>query len=337
MTDCIVDSKQILEALQSPFDIKHIEWRVQSAAKNNNGFRVLVLPYITSRVLMDRLDDVCGGYWQSHYDKIVMTGAEAFQCRLSLKIGKEWITRTDAAEVSDIQSVKGGHSNALKRAGVQWGIGRYLYELKPFWVEVKERGEHNVYGNFKVNAQQTLVKGYIDSPKLPSWALPAGSPTSQHQKSEPKTQQQQPVQNQKSEPNTQQPRQQEQPVQKRNRTPAEEHANAVTLVTELLKSLQVPEEYVGPLLQRTSGATVPMEQASTVDLGKLYHALIPVKTYLAACRQYGLDEERMLYYAQIVLKERLENVYSLLLKLTKENCAQTLELIREDIKEAIVV
>ena len=30
---------------------------------------------------------------------------------------------------TEIEKVKGGLSNSMKRAGVQWGIGRYLYKL----------------------------------------------------------------------------------------------------------------------------------------------------------------------------------------------------------------
>jgi len=325
MKNCIVDSKKMMEALQSPFELKHIEWRVQLAIKGNNGNRVLVIPYITSRTIMNRLDEVFGGYWQTHYDKISISGVEAFQCRLSLKIGDEWITRTDAAEVSDNHSIKGGHSNALKRVGVQWGIGRYLYELEPFWVDVKERGKHRVDGNFKVNGQQSHIRGYFDSPKLPTWALPAGKHTSQNENSNTAPLQQ---------PSQRQDKQAQQPVQVR--TPAEEHASAVALVSNLLNHLQVPEGNIANLLLEASGVSVHYTQASTEDLGKLYHALSPVRTYLADCRKYGLDEERMLFYAQIVLKVRVEDVSSLFFKLTKETCNQTLELIRDDLKDSQV-
>ena len=44
-------SKELLKALRAPFSIEDIEWRVQSVAEGNNGQRVLVLPYITSRAV----------------------------------------------------------------------------------------------------------------------------------------------------------------------------------------------------------------------------------------------------------------------------------------------
>lgn len=325
-TESMKDSKLLMRELSKPFHPSAIEWRVQSAMAKNGGHRLLVLPYIDARAIMNRLDEVCGGFWQSNYDQIEVNKTVAFQCRLSIKINDEWITRSDAAEVSDIESVKGGHSNAMKRAGTQWGIGRYLYDLKPFWVELKQRGEHYVGGNFKVNNQQVYLKGYFDTPSLPDWALPASSNTSQSNlKQKPSVQQQAPQQPRNQKPSTQQPT-------KQQRTPQEKQQESVNLVSGLLQFLQVPLAYVGPLLTKASGATVPYEQASPEDLGKLYHVLKPVTTYVENCRKFGLDDERLLYYAQIVLKTRLESVHSLLLKMTDATCQKTLAIISEDLK-----
>ena len=41
-------------------------------------------------------------------------------------MGNKW----DAAENTQVEAVKGGRSGAMKRAAVQWGIGRYLYNLE---------------------------------------------------------------------------------------------------------------------------------------------------------------------------------------------------------------
>lgn len=130
--------RKLLEELQKPFSSEQIEWRVRAATGNHGNFKVLVVPYITSRTVMQRLDDVCGGYWQSNFDRIVVGDVEAFQCRISIKLEDEWVTRTDASEVTDYESVKGGHSNAFKRAAIHWGIGRYLYNVNSFWVDVKK-------------------------------------------------------------------------------------------------------------------------------------------------------------------------------------------------------
>ena len=49
-----------------------------------------------------------------------------------------FITKWDGAEDSDIEPVKGGLSDSMKRAAVQWGIGRYLYSMGALWVDVEQ-------------------------------------------------------------------------------------------------------------------------------------------------------------------------------------------------------
>ena len=44
------------------------------------------------------------------------------------------------ADNTVIERVKGGLSNAMKRAGVQWGIGRYLYKLPTTFANFESGG-----------------------------------------------------------------------------------------------------------------------------------------------------------------------------------------------------
>lgn len=327
MNNCIEESKGILEALRLPFKAEDIEWRVQSASQNQKGTDLLILPYITSRAVMDRLDNVLGGFWQSNVDKIEGVNPVAYQCRLSLKIGDEWITRTDAAEASDIESVKGGHSNSLKRAAVQWGIARYLYDLKPFWVPLKERGEHRVYGNFKIKGQTQLLKGYFDTPVLPNWALPTqqnNNATSKNQTA--------------SVPIVNQQHQNTKTDTREKQTKLNDHQRSIAAVNHLLVELNVSKEHVMPLFKKASGSNVnQLEQATTQDLGKLYHVLLPVSIYVRACSEFKLDEDRILYYAQITLKQELNSIQNLFFKMTKEICGKTIEIVRADLNQNKVV
>ena len=322
-TDCIMNSQKIMEELRKPFEPHEIEWRVQSASQGQNGYRLLVLPYIDARAVANRLDAVCGGFWQSNFDQIEVNKKVAFQCRLSLKIGGEWITRSDAAEISDIESVKGGHSNALKRAAVQWGIGRYLYDLEAQWVELLPRGEHRVYGNFTIKKQSQRLEGYFNTPKLPSWALPSGGQPAKSNQSQSK---------QDHTPQSNQATKQQTKPSNSNTQLQERQAEAVRNVTQLLRYLKVPLQDVPMYLQTTSGATVPYEEATANDLGHLYRALKPVAKYVKGCRQMKLDEERMLYYAQIMLKTGLDNIQSMILKMDLKICDTTLDMIKEDLK-----
>ena len=74
---------------------------------------------------MNILDEVCGAEnWQTDYQFI----KNSIYCSISIKINNEWIKKTDAGSPSETEADKGEASDALKRAAVQWGIGRFLYE-----------------------------------------------------------------------------------------------------------------------------------------------------------------------------------------------------------------
>lgn len=311
MTGNIVNGKELLEALSAPFPPQDIEWKVQSASKRNNATNLLVVPYIESRAVMNRLDCVCGLDWQSRFNKIEVGGKEAFQCELSVKINGEWITRTDAAEVSDYESVKGGHSNALKRAAVQFGIGRSLYDLPQFWVELKQRGEHRVWGKFKINGQMEQVSGYFDTPALPDWALPTGSKQPKPNK-----------QNSKNESHS----------KNNNNT---EQQDAIHHVKTLLQLLNIPMKFVKGLLERCGSKAGDLEKASVNELRSLYQVLSPVERYVSTCRNLRLGTEQMIYYAQIVLKVHLESLHSLYFKMDSATADEAIELAKADMQQAV--
>lgn len=135
--------------LQAPFGVEDMEWRVQQAGSTQQGkLWAIVVPYITNRAIQQRLDDVCGvDGWKNEYtstpnDKGTLCGISirfelpTGKAKLTEKgqieeiIGYQWITKWDGAEDTDIEAVKGGLSSAMKRAAVQWGIGRYLYKYE---------------------------------------------------------------------------------------------------------------------------------------------------------------------------------------------------------------
>lgn len=118
-----------VKALQSPFGTEDIEWRVQQCGSTQQGkLWAIVIPYITNRAIQQRLDDVCGvDGWKNEYTST--PNDKGTLCGISIKFD-DWITKWDGAEDTDIEAVKGGLSSAMKRAAVQWGIGRYLYKYE---------------------------------------------------------------------------------------------------------------------------------------------------------------------------------------------------------------
>jgi len=148
---------ELLALLSEPFSPEAIDWRV--GATNSEKTKGIALAYIQARPVMDRLDEVVGSEnWTDTYVPIQdKNGTVGFICTLSLRIGGEWVAKTDGADTSDIEAIKGGISDAFKRAAVKWGVGRYLYDLPNIWVPVETRG------------RSVVLK---ETPKLPNWALP---------------------------------------------------------------------------------------------------------------------------------------------------------------------
>ena len=156
-----------LSKLKDYFEPSDIEWRLQQCGKTKDGkIWGMALAYVTNRAIMNRLDEVCGPEnWKNEF-KAAPDGG--ILCGISIKVGDEWVTKCDDAENTDIEAVKGGLSGAMKRAAVQWGIGRYLYKLEESWINANEKGSHR--GKTKDGTTFNW-----DDPALPAWALPKGS------------------------------------------------------------------------------------------------------------------------------------------------------------------
>jgi hypothetical protein len=160
--------EEIWAALAAPFPAEDIEWRIAERGQKNNRQWAKVLAYVTNRAIMQRLDEVMGPEnWKNEFCHI----DSAFLCGLSLRIDNEWITKWDGAQESQIESTKGGISGAMKRAAVQWGIGRYLYNLESGWANIHAGGKNYAGHDQKKN----LDAMKWDPPQLPAWALPKGS------------------------------------------------------------------------------------------------------------------------------------------------------------------
>ena len=136
------DAETIRRELAQPFAPEDLEWRIQQANKDKT--RGMAVAYVTNRAIQDRLDDVVGPEnWHNDYKPWHSSGKKESQiCGISIynEERKDWNTKWDGAEDTDIESIKGGLSDSMKRAAVQWGIGRYLYKMEGVWVNVEARG-----------------------------------------------------------------------------------------------------------------------------------------------------------------------------------------------------
>ena len=124
-------TKEQINQLLAPFTSDEVKWRLCHAAEKG-GFAV---PYLDSRAIQNRLDDVLGKEnWQNNFIAVPTGNSKdptVNVCVISIYFPerKEWVSKSDGAGASDIEPVKGGLSDAFKRAASMWGIGRYIYQL----------------------------------------------------------------------------------------------------------------------------------------------------------------------------------------------------------------
>lgn len=145
------------DRLTEEFDPKDVEWRIQrSGAKQNGDVWALIVPYLQARAIMDRLDRVVGAHnWQN---SITLEPSGVISTIL-IKINGEWVAKQDGAGFTEIESFKGGISDALKRAAVVWGIGRYLYDFEQIFADVsKEKKPGFEYAKYvdKISKKETV-------------------------------------------------------------------------------------------------------------------------------------------------------------------------------------
>ena len=126
--------------LRLPFPVDAVSWRVGSTnkkkfeKKETTERKGQALPYIDARDVMERLDDVCGPEnWRDSYQ---LTQNGTMLCKLEIRIDGEWVWKCDGAGSTEMEAEKGQVSDALKRAAVKWGIGRYLYSFEAPWLEL---------------------------------------------------------------------------------------------------------------------------------------------------------------------------------------------------------
>lgn len=143
----------LLAQLKNPFPVEQIKWRL--GATNKDKTEGIALAYIDSRDVQKRLDEVLGiSNWRDYLERV----NGGFISGIEIRIDGEWIRRSDAAGETKVEPVKGGASDAFKRAAAKWGVGRYLYYMPNVWVKIKQVGN-----SYAIDE---------DKPTIPKWAYP---------------------------------------------------------------------------------------------------------------------------------------------------------------------
>lgn len=127
--------QEIEKKLSRPFEADEVKFKPGAVSKESN--RALAMPYVDARAIMRRLDEAFGmSGWQDEYE--FLEGGSVL-CRLRCRFGEEWVTKMDVGSPSEQpdegDQKKAAVSDALKRAAVKFGIGRYLYRVPPQWAD----------------------------------------------------------------------------------------------------------------------------------------------------------------------------------------------------------
>lgn len=139
--------------LTDPFPDEEIKFFV--TATNQEKTQGKVAAYADARAYMEQLDRVLGPMnWSTEY--IIHDQAnKAVECRLSVRTEDGWVTKANIGYPNEAQDadnaakepLKAAYSDALKRAAVEWGVGRFLYSLKLArdWLPIKQHGRSYVF------------------------------------------------------------------------------------------------------------------------------------------------------------------------------------------------
>ena len=156
-----------LRKLHEPFDPDVVHWRV--GATNADKSKGLALAYVDARDVMERLDRVAGPEnWQVRHP---WSDGSKMSCEIGIRVEGEWVWKGDGAGATDVEADKGTFSDAFKRAGVMWGIARYLYALDSPWVALEAKGRSTVIKASEFDRLKRLVGGQTNrKTKDDDWA-----------------------------------------------------------------------------------------------------------------------------------------------------------------------
>src|SRR5271157_1519085 len=159
--------KELVAALEVPFDPSQVEWRVMNTTKGQQPARGQVVPYADQRAYTDRLNKLfTPAGWTRKYTIHTSANFERsadqklaakvlVTCELTIfglgshsATGEEWADNSNAGTAAEAQ--------AFKRSCACFGLGRYLYYFTGTWVDLDDR-----------KRPKTV-------PQLAGWATPAG-------------------------------------------------------------------------------------------------------------------------------------------------------------------
>lgn len=157
-----------LKTLKAPFPKERLGVKVQSF--NRERTRAMLVLYLQHTDVQDRIEEVDPA-WGSEVVGEERSGDTVYvRCRLTIK----GVTRENVGEGGD---PKAAYSDALKRAAMLFGVGRYLYDSPTVWTEYDDSRDR--FRQWSVDDYEGAIKSH-DRPKK---SAPASSSTGPAEKS----------------------------------------------------------------------------------------------------------------------------------------------------------
>jgi hypothetical protein len=158
----------VLADLRRPFTVEAIRFKPQVVSKTSD--RAMATFYVDARLVAERLNHVVGAAaWTPSYRPVMAeTNAQAWMaCQFPVECGLTvlGVTKADVGVYTngakpDDKAVKSAYSDALKRAGVMFGIGAYLYAMPKVWAEFNRQEK-----KWTPNGEKQLRAGYLQAVK----------------------------------------------------------------------------------------------------------------------------------------------------------------------------
>lgn len=159
--------KNLIDQFKDPFPATQIEYRAIQWNKDNT--QAMPFAYLNARAVMDRLDEVLGGRWALNTEPVPSAfGNEKVCVKATIIIyaddgvySRSGFGEEDLRFGKDSDKIindpwKSAESDAIKRAAIAWGIGRYLYDCPKVWMAWE--GDR-YYGHFKQDPATKLFDG----------------------------------------------------------------------------------------------------------------------------------------------------------------------------------
>lgn len=120
------DAEGVLNALSATFAPNTVHLMGGYPRKRDDKPYMRPMFYIDRQHVIDRLNEVLTPLdWTDEYHE----AGTATVCKLSIRIGDNWYSKSDSSGDTEIGGEKGAATGAFKRAASKWGVGLYLYKI----------------------------------------------------------------------------------------------------------------------------------------------------------------------------------------------------------------